>query len=97
MKITLVLIASLAFVLGGVPHNRFDPCIFIDCTKEITSAKSTTKPTTKPSTQGTTPKSAATTDPIKKDVSDKEVASDMVIVFLNYLNSIFLVKLKLSF
>ena len=50
MKITIVLIASLAFVLGGVPHDRFDPCIFIDCTKFTT-----TKPTTKATTPKTTP------------------------------------------
>ena len=88
MKITLVLIASLAFVFGGVPKDRFDPCIFIDCTKEVISAKSTTKPTTTQTTQGTTPKSAATTDnPVKKDVSlDKEVAaigSNIVMKFLS--------------
>ena len=50
MKITIVLIASLTFVLGGVPKDRFDPCIFIDCTKFTT-----TKPTTKATTQKTTP------------------------------------------
>ena len=50
MKITLVLIASLTFVLGGVPKDRFDPCIFIDCTKFTT-----TKPTTKATTPKTTP------------------------------------------
>lgn len=37
MKITIVLISSLAFVLGGVPKDRFDPCIFIDCTKFTTT------------------------------------------------------------
>ena len=37
MKITLVLTATLAFVFGGVPKDRFDPCIFIDCTKFTTT------------------------------------------------------------
>ena len=50
MKFTLVLIVNLAFVLGGVPQDRFDPCIFIDCTKFTT-----TKPTTKATTPKTTP------------------------------------------
>ena len=91
MKITLLLIASFAFVLGGVPKDRFDPCIFVpeECNKHkdsttnpSTSAQLTTEATIPASTQGTTPKSVATTDPVKKDVSlDKEVASDKVIVF----------------
>ena len=90
MKFTLVLIASLAFVLGGVPKDRFDPCIFVteECNK-LTTAKPVTQLTTKAtipaSTQGTTPKSAATPDPVKKNVSlDKEVASiatNMVEIF----------------
>ena len=89
MKIALLLIASLAFVLGGVPKDRFDPCIFVpeECNKnKDTTTKPVTKLTTKAtilaSTQGTTPKSVATIDPVKKGVSlDKEVASDKVIVF----------------
>ena len=94
MKITLLLIASFAFVLGGVPKDRFDPCIFVpeECnkhkdstTKPSTSAQLTTEATIPASTQGTTPKSVATIDPVKKGVSlDKEVASDKVIVFLIY-------------
>ena len=101
MKIALLLIASLAFVLGGVPKDRFDPCIFVpeECnkhkdstTKPSTSAQLTTEATIPASTQGTTPKSAATTNPVK------EVASNMVIVFqLTFRNSIFLAKSKLLF
>ena len=101
MKIALILIASLAFVLGGVPKDRFDPCIFVpeECnkhkdttTKPVTSAQLTTKATTPASTQGTTPRSAATTNPVK------EVASNMVLVFqLTFRNSIFLAKSKLLF
>ena len=56
MKITLVLIASLAFVLGGVPKDRFDPCIFIDCTK-FTTTQPTTKAVTPKTTNGNALKS----------------------------------------
>ena len=56
MKITLILIASLALVLGGVPKDRFDPCIFIDCTK-FTSPKPTTEATSPKTTLGNAPKS----------------------------------------
>ena len=56
MKITIVLISSLAFVLGGVPKDRFDPCIFIDCTK-LTTPKVTIEATTPKTTLGNAPKS----------------------------------------
>ena len=56
MKITLILILSLAFSLGGVSKDRFDPCIFIDCTK-FTTSKSTTKATTSKTTLVNVPKS----------------------------------------
>ena len=106
MKITLLLIASLAFVLGGVPKDRFDPCIFVpeECnkhkhttTKPVTSSQLTTEATIPASTHGTTPKSAATTDSVKDISLDKGVASNMVIVFQVNQKCIFLVKLKLSF
>ena len=95
MKITLLLIASLAFVLGGVPKDRFDPCIFVpeECNK-LTTPKPVTQLTTKAtipaSTQGTTPKSAATTDPVKKDVSlDKEVAAIGYNIVMKILTNIY--------
>ena len=56
MKIALPLISSLALVLGGVPKDRFDPCIFIDCTK-FTTTKPTTKAATPKTTHGNAPKS----------------------------------------
>ena len=37
MKITLVFAATLALAIGGVAKDRFDPCIFIDCTKFTTT------------------------------------------------------------
>ena len=40
MKIALVFAFCFTFVFGSVPRNRFDPCIFIDCTKLITTTKS---------------------------------------------------------
>ena len=57
MKITLVLIASLALVLGGVPKDRFDPCIFIDCTKFTTTKPTTKTKTPKITSLGNAPKS----------------------------------------
>ena len=48
MKTTVVLISSLAFVLGGVPKDRFDPCIFIDCSKLPTSSQAPTTPSPSP-------------------------------------------------
>ena len=46
MKVAVVLVLSLTFVLARVPKNRFDPCIFIDCTKHTTSTKAPTTSTT---------------------------------------------------
>ena len=48
MKTAVVLIASLAFALGGVPKDRFDPCIFIDCSKLSTSSQAPTTPSPSP-------------------------------------------------
>ena len=48
MKTTVVLISSLAFVLGGVPKDRFDPCIFIDCSKLSTSSQAPITPSPSP-------------------------------------------------
>ena len=81
MKIKLLLIASLAFVLGGVPKDRFDPCIFVpeECNKVTTPkpvAKLTTKATISASTQGTTPKSAQNDFSLDKEVAS--IASNMV-------------------
>ena len=85
MKTTLILISSLAFVLGGVPKDRFDPCIFIDCTKEVTSnsIQSTTKATV---TKTITPSPANTQksedDLLKnKDNELASIASNMVKFF----------------
>lgn len=47
MKVALVLLFCVAGNLGGVSIERFDPCIFIDCTKFTTPPNiiATTKPT----------------------------------------------------
>ena len=37
MKIALVFAATLALAFGRVAKDRFDPCIFIDCTKFTTT------------------------------------------------------------
>lgn len=56
MKLVLVLIPCLTFVLGGVPKDRFNPCIFIDCNK-YTTTQPTTKAATFFSNTGKSPKS----------------------------------------
>ena len=76
MKITLVLISSLAFVLAGVPKDRFDPCIFIDCTKFTT---------TKPTTKATTPKTTLGNGPKTEELTN--IKTKLVCWFLNYLFS----------
>ena len=45
MKNILLLLATIAFVFGGVPRERFDPCIFIDCSKFTTTQPTTIKVT----------------------------------------------------
>ena len=45
MKITFVLIASLAFVFGGIPKDRIDPCAFFGiCDGKTTSTKAPSTP-----------------------------------------------------
>ena len=56
MKITLFLILGLTLALGSVPRNRFDPCIFIDCTKLTTTTKAPTSTTTISNNSGNGPK-----------------------------------------
>ena len=46
METALVFLVSLALVSGGVPKDRFDPCIFIDCSKFSTKAPTTPSTTT---------------------------------------------------
>ena len=54
MKITLLFIANLTFAFGGVPRDRYDPCVFFGiCTTKATAtmaptsiAPSTMAPTT---------------------------------------------------
>ena len=53
MKTAVVLIASLAFVLGGVPKDRFDPCIFIDCSQHSVSTKAPTTKSPPPKSEDT--------------------------------------------
>ena len=53
MKIAIVLVASLAYVLGGVPKDRFDPCIFIDCSQHSFSTKAPTTKSPPPKSEDT--------------------------------------------
>ena len=56
MKIELVFVLDFALVFGAIPKDRFDPRIFIDCTK-FTTTQATIKPTTPPTISGNAPKS----------------------------------------
>ena len=91
MKITIVLIASLAFVLGGVPHDRFDPCIFIDCTKFTT-----TKPTTKATTPKTTPLGNAPKSEELIKIKDKLVSAFLIYFLFQEYFSIYVSRMNLK-
>lgn len=42
MKAVVILLTVLSLALGGIPIGRFDPCIFIDCTKFTSTPKTST-------------------------------------------------------
>ena len=53
MKIELVFVLDFALVFGAIPKDRFDPCIFIDCSQHSVSTKAPTTSSPPPKSEDT--------------------------------------------